>query len=78
MLRRLPGYATATPDPQRRFLNTGNIIENQPGQTTIRLNLSHPSRSVGEPVSTTTGSLPPMTSELSGRARPGALQPPTR
>jgi hypothetical protein len=37
--RRLPGYATATPDTlQRRFLNTGGIIENDRGQTTIRLN----------------------------------------
>jgi len=36
--RRLPGYATATPDTlQRRFLNTGGIIENDRGQTTIRL-----------------------------------------
>ena len=30
--RRLPGYATATPDTlQRRFLNTGGIIENDRG-----------------------------------------------
>jgi hypothetical protein len=37
--RRLPGYATATPGTlQRRFLNTGGIIENDRGQTTIRLN----------------------------------------
>jgi hypothetical protein len=37
--RRLPGYLTATPDTlQRRFLNTGGIIENDRGQTTIRLN----------------------------------------
>jgi hypothetical protein len=36
--RRLPGYATATPDTlQRRFLDTGGIIENDRGQTTIRL-----------------------------------------
>jgi hypothetical protein len=36
--RRLPGYATATPDTlQRRFLNTGGIIENHRGQTTIQL-----------------------------------------
>jgi Transposase DDE domain group 1 len=36
--RRLPGYATATPDTlQRRFLNTGGIIEHHRGQTTIRL-----------------------------------------
>ena len=36
--RRLPGYATATPDTlQCRFLNTGGIIENDRGQTTIRL-----------------------------------------
>ena len=34
----LPGYATATPDTlQRRFLNTGGIIENDRRQTTIRL-----------------------------------------
>jgi hypothetical protein len=33
--RRLPGYATAT--PQRRFLNTSGIIEHHRGQTTIRL-----------------------------------------
>jgi hypothetical protein len=37
--KRLPGYATATPDTlQRRFLSTGGIIENHDGQTTIRLN----------------------------------------
>jgi hypothetical protein len=37
--RRLPGYATATPDTlQRRFLNAGGIIEHHRGQTTIRLN----------------------------------------
>ena len=37
--RRLPGYHAATPDTlQRRFLNTGGIIENHPGQITIRLN----------------------------------------
>jgi hypothetical protein len=36
--RRLPGYHAATPDTlQRRFLNTGGIIENHHGQTTIRL-----------------------------------------
>jgi hypothetical protein len=36
---RLPGYHTATPDTlQRRFLNTGGIIENHHGQITIRLN----------------------------------------
>ena len=36
--RRLPSYATATPGTlQRRFLNTGGIIENHRGQTTIRL-----------------------------------------
>jgi hypothetical protein len=36
--RRIHGYATATPDTlQRRFLNTGGIIENDRGQTTIRL-----------------------------------------
>jgi len=36
--RRLPGYHTATPDTlQRRFLNTGGIIEHDRGQTTIRL-----------------------------------------
>jgi hypothetical protein len=37
--RRLPGYGTATPGTlQRRFLNTGGIIENHRGQITIRLN----------------------------------------
>ena len=37
--RRLPGYATATPGTlQRRFLNTGGIIEHHRDQTTIRLN----------------------------------------
>ncbi len=36
--RRLPGYHTATPHTlQRRFLNTGGIIENHRGQITIRL-----------------------------------------
>ena len=36
--RRLPGYQTATPDTlQRRFLNTSGFIENDRGQTTIRL-----------------------------------------
>ena len=36
--RRLPGYGTATPDTlQRRFLNTGGIIEHHRGQITIRL-----------------------------------------
>ena len=36
--RRLPGYATATPDTlQRRFLNTGGIIEHHRGHTIIRL-----------------------------------------
>jgi Transposase DDE domain group 1 len=36
--RRLPGYTTATPDTlQRRFLNTGGIIENNRSQTIIRL-----------------------------------------
>jgi hypothetical protein len=36
--RRLPGYGTATPDTlQRRFLNTGGIIENHGRQITIRL-----------------------------------------
>ena len=36
--RRLPGYSSATPDTlQRRFLDTGGIIENDRGQTTIRL-----------------------------------------
>jgi hypothetical protein len=36
--RRLPGYHAATPDTlQRRFLNTGGIIEHHHGQTTIRL-----------------------------------------
>jgi len=34
VLRRLPGYGTATPDTlHRRFLNTGGIIEHHPGQT---------------------------------------------
>jgi Transposase DDE domain group 1 len=44
--RRLPGYATATPDTlQRRFLNTAGIIENNGRQTTIRLarRTTHPS-----------------------------------
>jgi len=37
--RRLPGYATATPDTlQRRFLNTGGIILNRGHQIVIRLN----------------------------------------
>jgi hypothetical protein len=37
--RRLPGRHAATPDTlQRRFLNTGGVIEHHPGQTTIRLN----------------------------------------
>ena len=37
--RRLPGYGTATPDTlQRRFLNTGGIIEHHGDQITIRLN----------------------------------------
>jgi hypothetical protein len=36
--RRLAGYHAATPDTlQRRFLNTGGIIEHHRGQTTIRL-----------------------------------------
>jgi hypothetical protein len=36
--RRLPGYRSATPDTlERRFLNTGGIIEHHRGQTTIRL-----------------------------------------
>ena len=36
--RRLPGYGSATPGTlQRPFLNTGGIIENHAGQTTIRL-----------------------------------------
>jgi hypothetical protein len=36
--RRLPGYGSATPDTlQRRFLNTGGIIEHHRDQTTIRL-----------------------------------------
>jgi hypothetical protein len=36
--RRLPGYATATPDTlQRRFLSTSGIIEHHRGYTTIRL-----------------------------------------
>jgi hypothetical protein len=37
--RRLPGYASATPDTlQRRFLNTGGIIEHDRTGITIRLN----------------------------------------
>jgi hypothetical protein len=37
--RRLPGYATATPDTlQRRFLSTGGIIENRGAEIVIRLN----------------------------------------
>ncbi len=37
--RRLPGYATATPDAlQRRFLNTGGIITSHGDQITVRLN----------------------------------------
>ena len=37
--RRLPGYATATPDTlQRRFLNTGGIINTTAGQIVVRLN----------------------------------------
>jgi hypothetical protein len=37
--RRLPGYGTATPDTlQRRFLNTGGIIETHGRQITVRLN----------------------------------------
>jgi hypothetical protein len=37
--RQLPGYHAATPDTlQRRFLNTGGIIENDRKQTAIRLN----------------------------------------
>ena len=37
--QRLPGYSSATPDTlQRRFLNTGGIIEHHRGQTTVRLN----------------------------------------
>jgi hypothetical protein len=37
--RRLPGYATATPDTlQRRFLNTGGIILNHGSQIVVRLN----------------------------------------
>jgi hypothetical protein len=36
--RRLPGYHAGTPDTlQRRFLNTGGVIENDRRQTTIRL-----------------------------------------
>ena len=36
--RRIPGYHAATPDTlQRRFLNTGGIIEHHRGQITIRL-----------------------------------------
>ena len=37
--RRLPGYGSATPDTlQRRFLNTGGIIETTATEITIRLN----------------------------------------
>jgi hypothetical protein len=37
--RRLPGYATATPDTlQRRFLSTGGIITSHGDQITVRLN----------------------------------------
>ena len=37
--RRLPGYATATPDTlQRRFLHTGGIILNRGNQIVVRLN----------------------------------------
>ena len=37
--RRLPGYATATPDTlQRRFLNTGGIITSDRDQITVQLN----------------------------------------
>jgi hypothetical protein len=37
--RRLPGYASATPDTlQRRFLNTGGIITSDGDQITVRLN----------------------------------------
>jgi hypothetical protein len=37
--RRLPGYATATPDTlQRHFLSTGGIIENRASEIVIRLN----------------------------------------
>jgi Transposase DDE domain group 1 len=37
--RRLPGYATATPDTlQRRFLNTGGTILNHRSETVVRLN----------------------------------------
>ena len=37
--RRLPGYATATPDTlQRRFLSTGGIITTHRDQITIRIN----------------------------------------
>ena len=36
--RRIPGYATATPDTlQRRFLSTGGTIHNHRDHTTIRL-----------------------------------------
>jgi Transposase DDE domain group 1 len=37
--KRLPGYGSATPDTlQRRFLNTGGIIENRGPEIVIRLN----------------------------------------
>jgi hypothetical protein len=36
--RRLPGYATATPDTlQRRFLHTGGVILNRGHEITIRI-----------------------------------------
>ena len=36
--RRLPGYATATPDTlQRRFLSTSGHILNRPNETIVRL-----------------------------------------
>jgi transposase len=36
--RRIPGYATATPDTlQRRFLTTGGTIENRDNETIVRL-----------------------------------------
>jgi hypothetical protein len=37
--RRLPGYATATPDTlQRRFLSTGGIITTDRNRITVRIN----------------------------------------
>jgi hypothetical protein len=46
VLRRLPGYGSATPDTiQRRFLSTGGIILNRGPEIAVRLNgaATHPS-----------------------------------